>query len=223
MNDTTLTQSLWTHHTEIYEKILRHPFIGGVAKDGSLPKDIFAGFLVQDVQYLAYFADALAIAAMKAPPAYRSRLRERAKETWDFERASLEEELGRWGKTEADVLDVGLWPTTYAYGTHLLTVAHTRNFHEIIGAVLPCYMIYLEMSNALLPGMATTNRYRPWAELNPGEWFQTIVSDMRALADDLGSTLTSSDRDAIERQFLTSSRYEWMMFEMAYKATSWPV
>ena len=50
----------------IYEAILRHPFVAGLT-DGSLPRDRFRFYAVQDALYLREFARALSLAAARAP------------------------------------------------------------------------------------------------------------------------------------------------------------
>ena len=62
----TWTASLWLQITPIYDAILDHPFIGGLT-DGSLPADVFAGYVAQDVHYLRTYSRALAGVAAKAP------------------------------------------------------------------------------------------------------------------------------------------------------------
>ena len=49
------TEALWKEMAPTYGRILEHPFIAGLA-DGSLPKDIFAGYLIQDHFYLEEYA-----------------------------------------------------------------------------------------------------------------------------------------------------------------------
>ena len=46
----TFTGELWTAMTPIYETILRHPFVTGLT-DGSLPRDSFRFYAVQDALY----------------------------------------------------------------------------------------------------------------------------------------------------------------------------
>jgi len=56
------TDELWHSIEPIYAAILRHPFIAGLT-DGSLPRESFKFYAVQDALYLREFARSLAIAA----------------------------------------------------------------------------------------------------------------------------------------------------------------
>src|SRR5574341_1362938 len=60
------TDELWNTIEPIYMSILRHPFILGLT-DGSLPRESFQFYAVQDALYLRGFARALSIAAARAP------------------------------------------------------------------------------------------------------------------------------------------------------------
>ena len=62
----TFTDELWHSIEPIYAAILRHPFIAGLT-DGSLPRESFEFYAVQDALYLREFARSLALAAARAP------------------------------------------------------------------------------------------------------------------------------------------------------------
>ena len=59
----SFTDELWRGITDVYDAILAHPFLGGLA-DGSLPPDSFAFYVVQDALYLREYARALAATSM---------------------------------------------------------------------------------------------------------------------------------------------------------------
>ena len=63
---TTFTAQLWRSIAPIYAAILRHPFVRGLT-DGSLSRDAFRFYAVQDALYLREFARALSVAAARAP------------------------------------------------------------------------------------------------------------------------------------------------------------
>ena len=60
------TDKLWTSIEPIYAAILHHPFIAGLT-DGSLPRERFEFYAIQDALYLREFARALAITGGRAP------------------------------------------------------------------------------------------------------------------------------------------------------------
>ena len=56
--DSRFTDELWQGITGIYDAIVAHPFLAGLA-DGSLPPGSFAFYVVQDALYLQQYARAL--------------------------------------------------------------------------------------------------------------------------------------------------------------------
>src|SRR5262249_56166064 len=60
------TDELWRGIEPIYAAILRHPFLRGLT-DGSLPRESFQFYAVQDALYLREFARALSLAGARAP------------------------------------------------------------------------------------------------------------------------------------------------------------
>src|SRR5581483_1340299 len=65
MSDRFSTE-LWADITGIYDAILVHPFLLGLA-DGSLAQEAFSFYVVQDALYLRNYAKALATIAGRAP------------------------------------------------------------------------------------------------------------------------------------------------------------
>src|ERR687891_2757780 len=64
--DATLPNRLWGSIDDTFKAILDHPFIEGLTA-GSLRRDAFRFYVVQDALYLRDYARALAICAAKAP------------------------------------------------------------------------------------------------------------------------------------------------------------
>ena len=145
----TFTDELWHSIEPIYAAILRHPFIAGLT-DGSLPRESFEFYAVQDALYLREFARSLAIAAARAPKDdWIIMLSDHAAGALRVERTLHEGFFQEFKLTPEDVLATPLAPTTLAYTHYLLAVAYGRPFHEALAALLPCYWIYWEVGKEL--------------------------------------------------------------------------
>ncbi|MCZ0731474.1 thiaminase II [Mycolicibacterium iranicum] len=219
----TWTASLWLQITPIYDAILDHPFIGGLT-DGSLPADVFAGYVAQDVHYLRTYSRALAGVAAKAPTLADTAMFSRhAAEVFDVE-LSLHGELLPALGLSADAVDAApVAPTTLAYNSYLLATVYGGSFADGLAAVLPCYWIYAEVGAELLTRGSTDARYQRWIDSYGGDEFAATVSEVLALADRIGPELAAADESAARAHFVTTSRYEWMFFDAAYRQESWPV
>ena len=217
------TDSLWSSIEPIYAEILRHPFIAGLT-DGSLPRERFEFYAVQDALYLREFARALAIAAARAPKDdWIIMLTEHATGALRVERSLHEGFFREFGLTPEAVALTPLAPTNLAYTHYLLAVAYGAPFHEALAALLPCYWIYWEVGKALTRAGSPNALYARWIETYGSEEFGTIVNAVLAATNAVASRVGDAERTAMGRHFRTTSRYEWMFWDMGYRGEQWPL
>ncbi len=217
------TGELWQGIAGIYSAILVHPFLTGLT-DGSLPHDAFAFYVVQDALYLRRYAHALAAVASRAPDTAGTEMFARhAADVVAVEQAlhnSLLADLAI-DPASADVAEAA--PTTLAYTSYLLATIRGGSYAEGVGAVLPCYWIYWEVGKELLRRGSPDPRYQRWIDMYGGEEFGDIVRAVLAVTDELGPGLAPHERARVHRHFRTTSRYEWMFWDMGYRKESWPI
>lgn len=217
------TGRLWAETAGIYAAILQHPFLAGLT-DGTLDPAAFAHYVVQDAHYLRDFARALAVVGGKAPThADTGMLARHAAGTVDVELALHASLLPRLGLDPATVATTPVAPTTQAYTSYLLAVAHGGSFAEGLAAVLPCYWIYAEVGVQLVKRGSPDARYQLWIDTYAGDEYQAIVAEALALADRTGSRLGADDETRARRHFVTTARYEWMFWDAAWRREAWPV
>ena len=147
-----LSARLWADNGDLAAAALAHPFVRGLA-DGSLPREIFAGYVAQDAFFLESFARAYALALARSPD--RPTLLALADLL-----AGVREELGlhasyaaRWG---IDLAGVEPAPATLAYTEFLLATAATGGLGEMCAAMTPCMRLYAWLG-------AVARRERCWA------------------------------------------------------------
>ena len=217
------TDELWHAIESIYAAILRHPFLTGLS-DGSLSRDSFRFYAVQDALYLREFARGLSMAAARAPrDEWIIMFNEHAAEALRVERALHEGFFQEFGLSPDDVAATPLAPTNVAYTSYLLAVAYGRPFHEVVAALLPCYWIYWEVGKALERAGSADPLYTRWIGTYASEAFGDVVRAVLAATNLMAGSLTAAERDAMRRHFVTTSRYEWMFWDMGYRIAVWPV
>src|SRR5262245_56960458 len=217
------TAELWGFIAPIYSAILRHPFLTGLV-DGSLPHESFRFYAVQDALYLRDFARALALAASRAPrDEWIIMFNEHAAGALKVERELHEGFFRHWGLTTEAVATTPLAPTNLAYTSYLLAVAHAGPFHEAVAALLPCYWIYWEVGKELERRGSPDALYARWIATYAAEAFGAIVRAVLECADAVAGEVRPADRTAMQRHFVTTSRYEWMFWEMGWRREAWPV
>jgi thiaminase/transcriptional activator TenA len=217
------TKELWQAIDGIYAAILRHPFIRGLT-DGTLPRESFRFYAVQDALYLREFARALSLAAARAPEDdWIIMFNEHAAGALKVERALHESFFRDFGLSPAQVAATPLAPTNLAYTSYLLAVAHGAPYHEAVAALLPCYWIYWEVGKHLEQAGSTDSLYARWIATYASEDFGGVVRAVLEATDQIAAGLGTAERYAMTRHFVTTSRYEWMFWEMGHRREGWPL
>ncbi|HXV65458.1 MAG TPA: thiaminase II [Vicinamibacteria bacterium] len=214
---------LWSAAESVYRNILAHPFLTGLA-DGTLDVDSFRFYIVEDTYYLTEFARALSIMASKAPrDEWIVAFNRDAIGSLEAERALHESYFEEFGLSEEELRTRPPAPTTLAYTSYLLSAAQARPFGEALSAVLPCYWIYAEVGKVLLGKGSPNPLYQRWIETYGSEAYEATVVTVLDIMDEVAREEGHSSRERMRRHFVTTSRYEWMFWDMAYRQEAWPV
>jgi len=122
------------------------------------------------------------------------------------------------------------WPdgppigTGVAYTDFLVRVAATGDFAELAAALLPCMWGFSEIGQALAArGLPAEPRYAKWVRMYADPDFAALADWCRGLVDRLAADTDAATRARMEESFLTSSRYEYLFWEMAWSRQTWPV
>lgn len=214
---------LWASAQDVYTAILAHPFLAGLA-DGTLPRESFRHYIVQDSHYLRGYAKALAVCAAKAPDAQATVMfAEHAAGAINAERdlhAALMDELGI-SPDEAAREPVA--PTTQAYVSYLLATTYGGSFAAAVSAVLPCYWIYARVGDELLAKSSPDPLYARWIAMYGGAEFQAIVDSVLAVTDQVGDRSSAAELELMSGHYRMTSRYEWMFWDAGYRQEQWPI
>ena len=219
----SFSAELWDSTADIYAAILAHPFVRGLT-DGSLPQEAFTFYVIQDALYLRWYARALAAVASKSTDTAGTEMFARhAAGIIDVE-MTLHESLLADLDIDAVAADAAEEaPTTLAYTSYLLAAVGGGSYAEGVGAVLPCYWIYWEVGKHLLSQGSPNPRYQKWIDTYGAEEFGGEALEVIAVADRLGPSLGAAERARVQQHFRTTSRYEWMFWDMGYRQEQWPV
>jgi thiaminase/transcriptional activator TenA len=219
----TFTAELWASIESLYAAILVHPCVRGLT-DGSLPRESLRFYAIQDALYLRHFARALSLTAARAPEdEWIIMFNEHAANALRVERGLHESFFQEWGLTPTAVASTPMAPTNLAYTSYLLAVAYGAPFHEAVAALLPCYWIYWEVGRALERRGSPDALYARWIGTYASEEFGSVVRGVLDATDREAERLQGHERDAMRRHFITTSRYEWMFWDMGQRRERWPV
>ena len=201
-----------------------HPFIRGIG-DGTLDVQKFMHWVRQDYLFLIEYARLLATAAARAPDLETmGRLAELTQETLRTEMALHRVYAGQLGISARELEREAMAPTCRAYTDFLVRVAATGDFAEVLGALLPCMWGFSELGQELKEsGVPQVPRYAEWVEMYASPEFARLAGWCRDLLDRTVEGLGEGQRARVADAFITSSRYEYLFWEMAWTQERWPV
>jgi thiaminase/transcriptional activator TenA len=223
VSESSFSEQLWHTGGSTYDAILRHPFITGLT-DGSLDRDAFRYFVVQDSHYLRAYSRTLTLVAGRAVDEADVQMFARhAANAIEVERELHSGLLDELGIESGEIDATGPGPTTTAYASYLIAVATTGTYAEAVAAVLPCYWIYRNLGRELVAASSPDPVYKRWIEAYASEEFDAVVEAVLATTDRLGGSIGPAERDRCRRHFAVTCRYEWMFWDAAYHRLAWPI
>ena len=217
------TGELWHSIEGVYGEILAHPFLRGFT-DGTLPRECFRYYVLQDALYLREYARALSLTGVRSPDeSALVMFNEHSAGAILVERGLHEGFLADLEVTQEEADQTAPTPTTLAYTSYLLKTAALGDYPEVLGAVLPCYWIYWEVGKALLSHGSPDALYKRWIDTYGGEEFGALVEAVLDLTDRVCEDLNPSQKACVTDAFVITSRYELMFWDAAWTLESWPV
>jgi thiaminase/transcriptional activator TenA len=208
----------------IWEANFAHPFVQGIG-DGTLSEERYRYYLAQDYVYLIDFSRFFAVAAAKAPGlGPMERFAKLLDETLHFEMDLHRTLCAEFGISRQELERTRPSPTCLAYTSYLLRVAYEGEAATLLAALLPCSWGYGEIGLRLkAKGLPPAAHYARWIETYASSEYQEIVGWLRALLDETAGDTGEAVRLRLQDVFDTSSRWEYLFWEMTWRMESWPV
>ena len=181
---------------------------------------LFQYYLGQDYLYLEGFARSVALILAKAPNS--ETLEELAKRVLTpVERPLHHRLLAAAGLTIADAQQAVASPTNAGYVNHMLATAGREGLGPAAAALLPCPWTYHLLREEL--GASEHPLYGQWTQFYVAGLLEDSVAAWRGFVDRQARQGGPEERAAMRQAFLTSSRYEYMFWDAAYRREQWPV
>ncbi len=217
------TKELWNSIIKIYEEIINHPFIKGLT-DGTLEEEKFRFYVIQDALYLKEYIKALSLTASKAPKEeWMNTFNTHAKLTFEFEKSLHRSFFKDWRLSEEEINSTPMSPTNLAYTTYLIAIAYSRPFHELLGAILPCYWIYWEVGKELEKRGSKKELYQRWINTYSSKEFESICMEVINITNEVAKDLSEKQKEEMKKHFIITSKYEYMFWDSAYRLEKWPI
>ena len=208
----------------IWDAQHRHPFVRGIG-DGTLDLDRFKFWVRQDYVFLIEYARLLALAAARSSDLETmSRCAGLLTATLETEMSLHRSYAAEFGISREELEREPAAPATQAYTDFLLRIATIGDFAELVAALLPCMWGFSEIGQRLAERPRPADpRYAKWIDMYASREFADLAAWCRDLLDRLAAGLPEAAWQRLEEAFLTSSRYEWLFWEMAWQKEQWPV
>lgn len=220
----SFSERLYNLAKPVWEAQRDHPFVRGIG-DGTLNHDRFKFWIRQDYLFLTDYARLLALAVVRAPNlTVMRRFADLAQSTLSVEMELHRSYAAEFGIAAKELEAEEKAPTTRAYTDFLLRVASTDEFPQLIAALLPCIWGFCEIGQRLAQeSRPSDERYAKWVDMYSSAEFAELAAWCRDLVDQVAAELQEGALRRMEEAFLTSSRYEYLFWEMAWHQQRWPV
>lgn len=218
------SERLYEKLQPIWRKNHNHPFVQGLG-DGTLAKEKFRFFMIQDYLYLIDYAKLFALGAVKATNLETmGRFASLLNSTLNEEMSLHRQYAKKFGITEDELENATPSPTTLAYTHYMLHVGQNGTLADLVAALLPCTWSYWEIGKELnqIPGASEDELYGEWIKMYSSEEFGQLALWCIELLDNLTEELPEKELMRLEDIFLTTTRLEYMFWDMSFKLEMWP-
>jgi thiaminase/transcriptional activator TenA len=130
----------------------------------------------------------------------------------------------RFGVTREQLEKTRPSPTTVAYTKYMLDAAQ-GSLAEVVASLLPCMWSYREIGNAFakFPGALDHPLFKEWILMYSSEEFGALTDWCIGLMDRLAEGLPERELIRLEEHFVTTSKLEYLFWDMAYRQEEWLV
>jgi len=219
MNIKSFSRRLKQAAAGVWEDGYNHPFVQELGM-GTLDKDKFKFYLLQDYLYLMQYAKVFALAAVKSDTEeLLARFSGIQYITLNVEMDMHRKYMAEFGVSADEIsrLKPALFNKTYT--AYMLAVGQTGGLAETLAAVFPCAWTYADYGKRLkiqYAGAYETNYYKSWIDMYAGDAFSESFEWFYDALDSLVEHMSDKQRDNIKDIFISSVEFEYLFWDMAY-------
>lgn len=212
------SDEVWHEIAAVYTSIQNMNFIKELA-DGTLSRERFQFYMMQDALYLEQFGRALAVIGAKVSDI------ETALAYMQFAENAIvvEHILHDSFFKDFGIRDKGqIQPACHHYVHYLRSTVALEAVEIGMAAVLPCFWIYKEIGDHILKTSTVSNNpYERWIETYAGKEFAEAVQKAIDICDKVAESTTVEVRSRMTEAFITSSFLEYNFWTAAYELKKW--
>ena len=203
---------------ELFRAYNQHPFVLGI-QNGTLDREKFRYYLIQDCLYLEDYAKTFALGIAKAKSLETANLFAKYIPVMNGELDVHQGYLARLGVTQAEIDATPRALDNLSYTSYMLRVAYEEGEAEILAAILSCAYSYEVIARTMVE-----NNPAALEDAFYGDWIRGYLSegyhaDNRTLFETLRRLTVSYSPQQMQHLtdiFVACSRYELAFWEMAW-------
>ncbi len=216
----TVTERLLARTRDIWEGYSAHPFVRGIA-DGTLDREKFRFYMIQDYIYLVDYAKVFALGVAKSRDVQTMRLF--AGYVHQILDGEMDIHRGYMKRLcipleEAEAAQAAL--DNASYTAYMLKVAYEEGPAEIAAAILSCALSYEHIARRIVaehPDAQAHPFYGEWVAGYADEGYAAANRELAALTERLAAGYTEAQLRRLEEIFTVCSRYEAAFWDMAWE------
>lgn len=215
-----LSDYLFNESKKIWEEYLKHPFIVEMG-EGTLDKEKFRDYLVQDYLYLLDYAKVYAMGLIKSDKVKHMKFfKDSINGIMEDESATHIAYLKDLGEDIQTLQKHNIKLENENYTNFMKSIALTGDIQDLIIAVLPCawsyYYIAKEMKE-IYKDKLENNYYAAWIESYSCEEYSMCAKGNIDFANELCKNIDDNKKEKLKEIFIKGSLYEMEFWNMAYK------
>ncbi|MGS0706702.1 thiaminase II [Acinetobacter sp. ANC 3781] len=217
----SFSQEVWQRNLDLYQKTLALPFNQELAQ-GTLSKEVFSHYVIQDAHYLLAYGRALAICAAKAFEADDViQFAEAARIAIVVERSLHDGFMQEFDITKKEFESTPLTLACHHYTSFLTATAWSESYPVVLASLLPCFWIYAEVGKDIVDNSIPNNSYQAWVDTYSGEEFNEAVRNVIATIDKVAARCDADTLEKMHHAYTTAAKLEWLFWDSAYDQRQW--
>lgn len=213
------TERLMNAAKDIWQAYNEHPFVLGI-QNGTLDKEKFHFYIIQDYLYLEEYAKVFAVGVAKAKSPETAKLFSKYIAVMNGELDVHSGYLAKFGVTQEEIAAARRSLDNLSYTSYMLRVAYEEGEAEILAAILSCAYSYEVIAKKMVqqrPACVEDPFYGTWVQ---GYSSSTYSEGNVVLLDTLNRLTEHYTEQQLEHLtdiFVACSRYELSFWEMSWR------
>lgn len=216
----TTVERLLEATKEFWESYNEHPFVKGI-EDGTLDKEKFRYYIIQDFLYLEDYAKSFAIGIAKARSIETTQIFSGYINLLTGSEMNIHHGyMGKFGVSQEEVDNTPRALDNLSYTSYMLRVAYEEGEAEILTAILSCAYSYELIAKKMVknnPDCVNHEFYGEWISGYAGQEYASGNVVLINALNKLTENYTEQQLKHLTDIFVACSRYEYLFWDFSWK------